>query len=322
MDGRVLHKMKSTDTNALYKAWRRLKRDYMYYLFLLPAAITVSIFTYRPIIGVVMAFQDFDILKGYFGSTFVGLKHFAAFLENPEFFTALKNTLSINSLMILIGFPLPVIFALILNEVRVISFKRITQTITYLPHFISWVIIAGMFYRMLDVDAGIVNYIMDKWFGMARIPFFRESKYFWAILISVSIWKELGWNSIIYIAALSGIDVEMYEAARIDGAGRFKSLLYITLPGIAPTVGLMFIFSIGTLVNTSGGASFDAIFNMRNKMVLNVAEVLDLHTYQQGILLQRMSYAAAIGLTQSLISLGLVFFANFTSRKLSGYGAF
>jgi len=269
-----------------------------------------------------MSFQDFDIMKGYFNSEFVGFKHFINYLKDPIFWQALRNTLGINSLMIIIGFPLPIIFALLLNEVRVTSFKRVTQTITYLPHFISWVIVAGMVYRLLDMDAGILNYIRAHWFEVERIPFLRISSYFWPILIIVSIWKTLGWNSIIYIAALSGIDVELYEAARIDGAGRFKSLLHITLPGIAPIIGLMFIFSIGTLVNTSGGASFDAIFNMRNSMVMDVAQVLDLYTYQQGVLLNRLSYAAAIGLTQSLLSLGLVFFANFTSRKISGYGAF
>ena len=291
------------------------------YLFLLPAVILTMIFCYRPMVGVVMAFQDYDIVKGLYHSDFTGLANFKEFFQEKYFYQALKNTLGINILSIVIGFPLPIILAIIIFAIRDSIFKRVAQTISYLPHFISWVVVAGLVYRMLDSDSGIVNIVITKLGGEA-VPFMRTPQYFWFIIVFTAIWKELGWNTIIYLAALSGIDAEQYEAAIVDGANGFQKLIYITLPGIAPTIGLLLIFTIGNLVNANGNVSFDAVFNLRNAMVSDTANTIDYYIYQEGVLGGRMAYSAAVGLAQNMVSLGLVLAANEISRKMRGYGAF
>jgi len=313
------------DRGAGAARWRdvrkRLVKYRVLYLFLVPAAVTTIIFSYVPMVGVVMAFQDFQIKLGYFGSKLVGFKYFKEFLANRDFFLALKNTLAINTLSIAIGFPLPIIFALLLNEIRSSAFKRITQTITYLPHFISWIVIAGLFYRLLDYSSGSVNQIIVA-LGGERVAFFREPSYFWTILIGLSLWKDLGWNSIIYLAAITGIDVEQYEAATVDGATRLQKVAFITLPGIFPIMALMLILTIGTLFASTSSSSFEAVYSLRNAMVTEAAQVLDIYVYTEGIRFNRLPYAAAIGLAQSVVSFLMVVVANATSRRLRGYGAF
>lgn len=309
-------KMKSPSTFKAVMKYRNM------YLFLLPAVVLSLVFYYAPMIGITMAFEDFQILKGYFGSQFVGLKHFIQFISQPDFYLALKNTVCINTLVLVIGFPLPIVFALLLNELTNGAFKRISQTITYLPHFISWVVLAGMVYRLLDYNSGSVSAFASGIAGF-HIPFLRDQKYFWPILVFASIWKELGWNSIIFLAALSSIDVEQYEAATVDGAGRFKKMWYITLPGIAPVAGLLLILTIGTLFSSStGGASLDAIYNLQNPNVYTSAMTLDLYVYNEGVKWSHYSYAAAIGVAQSAVALIMVVSANALSRKSQGYGAF
>jgi putative aldouronate transport system permease protein len=296
------------------------------YIFIIPAIVTSLIFYYRPMIGVIMAFQEYGVKLGYFASPFVGFKHLREFLSDPEFFNALKNTLGINLYMILFGFPLPIILALILNEIGGNIFKRVSQTITYLPHFISWVVVGGLVYRMLDMYSGNLNNLLEV-FGMKRVPFMRKPEYFWAILVATSIWKELGWTSIIYLAGLSSIDSNLYEAAGIDGAGRFQKLVHITIPGLMPTISVMLIFTCGTIftsqgVVAKGGASFDSVYNLANPLVMKTANVLDYYVYTEGIRWGRMSYAAAIGFAKSLVSLGLVLAANLLNKKIKGYAAF
>ena len=303
------------------ETWRLMVRHKMLYVFILPAAALTVLFCYRPMVGVVIAFQDFDVRNGFFGSPFVGFAHFKKFLQIPDFYRALRNTLSINLLNMAVGFPLPIIFALILNELRWVKFKRTVQTITYLPHFVSWVVIGGMVYRLLAMDTGSVNLLL-KALSLDQIPFMRKADLFYPIFITVTVWKGLGWNSIIYLAALQSVDQELYEAARVDGAKRLRCIFIITLPSIAPTIGLLFILTIGTLVNASGGASLEAILSMRNPMVIERALVLDLYTYMEGISYGYFSFAAAIGLTQSFVSLALVIFANTLSRRLYKYGVF
>lgn len=299
---------------------REIIRNRTIYIFLLPALISVVVFNYRPMVGVVMAFQDFTPKGGLFNSPWVGLKHFIKFLTNPDFYSALKNTLSINFLGLLIGFPMPIILAIMLNELRPGKYKKFSQTVSYLPHFISWVIIAGMMYKLLNYDAGSLN-ILIRSLGGQPIDFLKRIDFFWPILISLTIWKELGWNSIIYLASISSIDQELYEAASVDGASRLRKLFSITLPGIAPTIGLLLILSAGNLV-MHGGASFDAVFNLRNAYVADAANVLDYYTYREGVYYRNFSYATAIGLALSFTSLLLVLGANRLSRKFRGYGAF
>lgn len=300
---------------------RKILRYKTMYFFLLPAVVSVLVFSYRPMVGVIMAFQDYDIVKGLYRSPFVGLANFREFLTDKYFFEALKNTLGINLLSILFGFPLPIMFAIVIFSIRDSLFKKVTQTISYLPHFVSWVVIAGLIYKLLDQDTGIVNSILRP-FVDEPIPFMRTPEYFWSVIIITAIWKELGWNTIIYLAALSGIDAEQYEAALVDGANGLQKLVYITLPGIAPTIGLLLIFTIGTIINSGGNVSFDAVFNLRNPMVSGTSTTIDYYIYQEGVLHGNMSFSAAMGIAQNVVSLGLVLLANGMSRKIRGYGAF
>ncbi len=291
------------------------------YLFVLPALITVFLFYYRPMIGIIMAFQDFDIGKGYLGSPYIGLENFKKFLTNPDFYLALKNTLCLSVLSFVFSFPAPIVFALILNELKWARFKKITQTVSYLPHFISWIVAATLIQKLiLDQDMGIVNEIIAA-AGGERIGFMREPGWFWPIVVIAGIWKETGWNSIIYLAALSSIELELYEAAKVDGAGRMKRLLYITLPGIAPTVGLLLVLNVGSLI--SAGGNFDAVYNLQNPLVSSTAYILELYAYYEGIAFARFSYATAITLTQALVALFMVLGANWAYKRLNnGYSAF
>lgn len=300
---------------------REIYRHRIMYLFLVPAILAVLVFSYVPMVGVLMSFQDYDIVKGLSGSEWVGLKHFKEFFSDSGFWSALKNTLAINGLSILIGFPLPIALAIAIFSMKDGIFKKVTQTISYLPHFVSWVVVGGLVYKLLDVDTGAINNFI-KTFGGEPIAFLREPQWFWVIIIITCIWKELGWNTIIYLAALSGIDAEQYEAALVDGANKRQRLWYITLPGIMPVVGLMLIMTIGNLINANGGASFDAVYNLRNALTASMSDTLDYYIFSQGIQHNEYSYAAAIGLVQGLVSLFLVTTANRISRKTRGYGAF
>ena len=299
---------------------RRIYRSRYEYLFLLPALISVAVFCYRPMIGVIMAFQNYTPRGGLLNSEWVGLAHFQNFLTNRNFYNALKNTMVISVLGFLVGFPLPIVLALMFSEVRFIRFKKITQTVSYLPHFISWVIISGVLYKILNHDYGSVNLLIVA-LGGKPIDFLKDKDFFIPMLITVSIWKELGWNSIIYLAAITGVDVQLYEAATVDGAGRFKKIFYITLPGIYPTIALLLILSAGSIFG-SAYTSFDAIFNLRNPYVADAANVLEYYIYREGIYNRNFSYATAVGMALSIVSFSCVFTANSISRKLQGYGVF
>jgi putative aldouronate transport system permease protein len=304
---------------------RPLKRrmyDYrVMYAFLLPALIVVTIFAYLPMAGLIMSFQNYDLVKGFSSSPFVGFKWFSKFLRDKDFYLALKNTLGINILHILFGFPLPIALAIGIFSMRDSVYKRVTQTISYLPHFISWVVVAGLVYKILDEDTGIFNTVVTA-FGGERVAYMRDPGAFWPIIIITAIWKEMGWNTIIYLAALSAIPSEQYEAAIVDGANGRQRLHYITLPNIAPTIGLMLIMTVGNLVNGNGGISFDAVYNLRNALVYTTANTLDYFIFSEGVLSNKLSYATAIGLAQGVVSLLLVMGANSASRKIQGYGAF
>jgi len=299
--------------------WRSIKRNKIFYLFLIPALATVGTFSYPAMYGVVMAFQNFTAGGGYFGSEWVGLEHFRTFLRDPNFYNALRNTLLLNFYAIAFGFPAPIIFALLLNEMRGILFKRVTQTITYLPHFISWVIIAGMIYRMFDTHTGSITALIRFFNNGQNIPILRDPSFFRPMVVAFSIWKGLGWNSIIYLAAISGIDPQLYEAATVDGAGRIRKIWNITLPGIMPTIILLLILTAGSI---AGDGWFDAVFNLQNPYTVSRASTLGYFTYREGIFFQRFSYATAIGLTQAVVAFTLVFSANALSRKVRGEGAF
>jgi putative aldouronate transport system permease protein len=300
---------------------RRLRKYSTMYLFLIPAVLVTLVFSYVPMAGTVMAFQKYDIFKGIAGSPFVGLTNFREFLSDANFYRALWNTLRLNGLHLLIAFPLPIAFAIAIFAVRDGVFKRVTQTISYLPHFVSWIVVAGIVYKLLDKDSGIINVILG-WLGQKPIAFMRDPNHFTGALLASAIWKELGWNTIIFLAALASIETEQYEAAVIDGANSFDKLRFITLPGLAPTISLMLIFNVGSIAAGNGPTSFDAIYNMRNALVARMADTLDYYVFAKGIISTQYGLSTAVGIAQGLVSLGLVMSANVVSKRIRGYGAF
>lgn len=279
------------------------------YLILLPTLLFYAIFCYAPMFGTVIAFQKFSITKGILGSRFVGLANFKDFLTNYKFWQLLRNTLSINVLGLIFGFPAPIIFALLLNEIRSSWFKRITQTITYMPHFISVVVVASMVLTFVASD-GFINSVRGL-FGAQPIAFMTQPQYFYAIYIISDIWQGLGWGSIIYIAALASVDVQLYEAATIDGAGRWKQMIHITLPGIAPTIMILLIMRIGQMLNVG----YEKIMLLYNSSIYETADVISTYVYRRGLLDGDYSYSAAVGLFNSVINFILLVSANFVSKK-------
>ncbi len=296
---------------------RSLLRQYLdnkyLVLLLLPGLIYFIIFKYVPMYGLLMSFQDYSVKLGVWGSEWVGLKHFEFLLTDPNFLMVLKNTIWISFLKILFGFPAPIILALIMNEIRAEKFKRLTQTLTYLPHFFSWVLIGGLITTILSPSTGIVNAII-KLFGGEPIYFLADKNWFVPILVITDIWKELGWGSIVYMAALAGLDSQVYEAAIMDGAGRWKQMLHITLPGIMPTVAVMLILRVGTVLD----AGFDQIFNLYSPPVYDVSDIIDTYIYRMGLQNFKYSLSTAAGMFKSVIGLALVLLTNYLSNKFSG----
>ena len=292
------------------KFWGKMWANRYIYLMILPVIIYYILFHYWPMVWLRIAFYDFKILKGFEGSKFVGLKHFRSFMHNPDFLKIIWNTLYLNILSLAFAFTAPIIFALLLNELAGGKFKKSVQTISYLPHFLSMVVVVSMIKNILSPSMGIVNAIIKN-MGGEEIYFIGEPKYFRPIMIISGIWQEIGWGSIIYLSALSGIDQELYEAAVIDGAGRFKQVLYITLPGIAQTIVVMLILRIGTLLSVG----FEKVYLLQNPHNLGVSEVLSTYIYKRGMINNNYSLATAVGMFNGVISLILVGLANKLSKK-------
>lgn len=284
----------------------------------IPGLVFLVIFAYIPLIGLVIAFQDFDLFLGAANSPWVGLKHFIAFFTSDSFWTLMKNTLGISFLKLIFGFPAPIILALLFNEIRQEKTKRVFQTVTYLPHFISWVVVAGMLTSMLAVDGGTINSILTALHLTDEpINFLSEPKYFWTILVSANIWKTVGFNAIIFIAAIAGINPELYEAASVDGASRLRQMFIVTLPCIVPQIMIMLIMNIAQILN----AGFEDILlltnNGDNSILLEVGDVIDTYVYRYGVKLQRYSYGTAVGLFKSVVSISMLFAANYVSKRLT-----
>jgi putative aldouronate transport system permease protein len=263
--------------------------------------------------GILMAFKDFYPAKGIWGSKWVGMENFKYLFSGMYFIPVLKNTLIISFWKLIFGFPAPIILCIFLNEVRHVKFKMAIQTFTYLPHFISWVVLAGIVMEILSPSRGLVNYILS-FFGIEPIFFVADTHWFRTVLVGSSIWREIGWQSVIYLAAVTGIDQELYDVAELDGAGRLRRIWSITLPSLAPIIIIMFIFASGSIVNDD----FDQIYNLLNAKVLSVGEVISTYTYREGLQQMNYSYATAVGLFKNVIALGLVTITNFISRKFSG----
>ncbi|MBQ7901566.1 MAG: sugar ABC transporter permease [Clostridia bacterium] len=284
------------------------------YIILLPTLLYYLIFKYIPMFGNIIAFQKYSITKGIFESRFVGLDNFVEFLSNYKFWELLRNTLSINFYNLLFGFPAPILLALLLNEVRKLRFKKAVQTITYMPHFISTVVMASLILTFVSSD-GMINAIRQL-FGLEAIAFMTEPKYFYAIYVISGIWQGIGWNSIIYIANMSSIDMELYEAATIDGANRFQQARYITLPGISETIIILLIMQVGQMLSLG----YEKIILLYNPAIYETADVISTYVYRRGLLEGDYSYSAAVGMFNSVINFILLMSANTVSKKLKGSG--
>jgi len=297
---------------------RTLARAWNYrvlYLFLLPGVLCFLAFSYAPMAGIVMVFQRYDPVSGFLGSPWVGLANFARLFRAPTFMRALRNTLVISLLKLAIEFPLPILFALLLNELRSTRFRRVLQTVTYLPSLISWVIVAGLWYKLLSPDNGVVNQLLMG-IGITREPvfFMQSTRWFYPVIIFTDVWKNLGFQSIFYLAAISVVDPELYEAAVMDGAGRVRQALSITLPAMRTTIVLLVILDASSLVN----AGFDQLWTMGNLAVREVGDILDtavLRTLTQGSF-QDLPMGAAMGLFKSVVGLALFLLANGIARAL------
>ena len=295
---------------------RQIRKHPYLYLMIVPALLWFILFCYLPMGGIVMAFQDFRPTRGFFRSKFVGLKHFRLLFEDNLFWRAFNNTLIISSLKLIFGFTAPVLLALLLNEIFQIKVKKVLQTILYLPHFLSWAILAGILTNLFGSD-GTINSVLLS-IGASPQDIMASAHQFRGFLVITHVLKTMGWGSIIYIAAISGIDPTYYEAAVIDGAGRFKQAIYVTLPLILPTVTIMFILSVGGLVN----AGFDQIFVLYNNSVMSVSDIIDTLVYRAGLVEARHSFSAAAGLFKSVIGCGLVLTTNAIARALGGESLF
>lgn len=279
----------------------------------IPVILYFVIFCYVPMYGVIISFQDYYPRLGITGSEWVGFKHFEKLFTGRYFFPVLRNTLIISIGKLLFGFPAPIILCLLLNEVRRLKFKKVVQTISYLPHFISWVVLASIVQTILSPSSGVVNYIIQL-LGGEPIFFMGSSDWFRKVIVGSSIWRDTGWQTVVFMAAILSIDPQLYEAADLDGAGRFQKMIYVTLPCIAPTIIIMFIMATGNVIQDD----FDQIYNMLNAKVMDVGDVIGTYTYRMGIEKMNFSYATAVGLFKNVVSLILVTFTNAFSRKLSG----
>ena len=280
---------------------------------ILPIVIYYLVFCYYPMYGAQIAFRNYTPKKGITGSDWVGLKHFMDFFNSVFCGRLIRNTLSINLKNLLFGFPAPIIFALLLNEVRLVKFKKTVQTVSYMPHFISTVVIAGMVLQFTATD-GFITQIMTL-FGYPKQNLMLNPEMFQPIYVISDIWQGLGWGSIIYIAAVAGINGELYEAARIDGAGRWKQMLHVTLPGILPTIITMFVMRVGNMMNLG----FEKIILLYNSSIYDKADVISTFVYRKGLVDQSYSFSTAVGLFNSLINLMLLFLANKLCKRLTDY---
>ncbi|RED75165.1 ABC transporter permease [Cohnella phaseoli] len=303
--------------NKTQSAFVRLKKQMTYQSMVWIGLGFTLVFAYLPMFGIVAAFEKYTFRKGFFGSEWVGLDNFARFFHDPDLARIIGNTISMGLLNLLICFPLPILFAILLNEIRNGPFKRIVQTASSFPNFISWVIVSVLLITLLSPDSGIVNRLLVN-FGLVDKPilFLGWPEYYWWIAILSNAWKGTGWTAIIYLAAITGIDRSIYEASELDGANRFQKAWYITVPSIMPTIGIMLVLTIGGLL----GVGFDQALLLGNTINEPKSNVLQYYIYQKGLITGDFSYATAMGLVVSVISLGLMLFANFVSKKTKDVG--
>lgn len=306
---------KMTKTATVSKKKSEIRQNIWLYIFLIPGLLCLLVFCYFPMYGIIMAFQDFNPIAGIQGSKFVGLKNFIILFQSDNFKKIFVNSLWISLLRLLWGFPAPIIIAVIMAEIRAPRFCKFSQTVLYMPHFISWVVLGGMLTNLLSPANGIINKAIEA-LGGNSIAFLQSTKYFRSILVASDIWKEAGWGAIVYIAAISGIDMEMFEAAKIDGATLLQKIRYITLPSISGTIITLLILRMGSVLKNG----FEQIYVLYNPLVYDVADVFETYTYRIGMGKGQFGFATAVGLFQSVVGLILVLVTNYLARKYSEKG--
>ena len=297
--------------------WQSIWRHRALYLMAIPGIAYFIIFKYVPMGGLIITFQDYSPFRGIGGSPWVGFDHFIRFFSESTFVMLLVNTVSVSLLLLVFSFPVPIILALLLNELRSKLFQRSIQTIIYLPHFMSWVIVVSLFYVLLTTDGGSINALLKSW-GMDAVPFLTDPNWLRPLYTMQEIWKTAGWGTIIYLAAMTGVDMELYEAAELDGAGRWLQTWHITLPAIRPTIIVMFILAIGDFLELG----FEHMFLMLNSLNRDLGEIFDTYVYTAGIQNGQLSYATAVGLFKGLVGLILVIAANRLAKKLGEEGVY
>ena len=294
-----------------------LARDWRLYVMLILPVAFYLIFCYKPMIGLIIAFQKYNLFKGMWGSKFVGLENFKFVMSMSDFKYALINTLWLNLLGLVAGFPVPIILAIMLNEMRSISVKKVSQTLLYLPHFLSWIIIGGMVLQIFSPTSGLINATLLKWGWIkTNIPFLTSGPHWQGTYTFVGVWQGMGWGTILYLSAITGINMELFEAAKIDGANKMQQIWHVTLPGIRPTIVVLLILSVGQMMNIS----FDRPQILGNAQVRKYCDVLSTFVYRTGIENHKFERATAVGLFQSLVGLILISGANFVSKKLGEDG--
>ncbi|MGN0420255.1 MAG: ABC transporter permease [Acetatifactor sp.] len=295
-----------------------MRRYWQLYALLFLPMLYLVIFKYAPMVYVQIAFKKYSLVKSIWELPLAanhGFEYFIKAFKSRDFIYALRNTLTLNLLDLLVGFPAPIIFALILNELCFKNFKRVIQTIAYMPHFLSWVIISSLALQLLAPNAGLINMVI-KDLGFEPIPFLNDAKHWICTYISFGVWQNFGWGSIVYLAAIAGINPELYEAASVDGAGRFRKMWHITLPGIKPTIVVLLIMNLGNIL----GSGFDRPFAFQNNLVMKVADVISTYVYRVGIKGLQFSLTTAVGLFQSVVGVFFLLLANWISRKLGERG--
>ncbi|ETT69738.1 binding-protein-dependent transport systems inner membrane component [Paenibacillus sp. FSL R7-277] len=293
----------------LLRTWNHNKTLWLLFL---PCLLYYLIFRYAPMFGLVITFKDYNLFKGIWASDWVGLKYYRMFFENPDFWPLMKNTLLLGLYKLVFGFPAPVILAILLNEVRKAAFKKFVQTVSYLPHFISNVIVASMVIMFLSPTGGLINNLLGT-FGIGPINFMNEPGMFRGIYVLSEIWQHIGWETIIYLAALTAIDPQLYEAADMDGASRMRKIWHVTLPGISPAIVITLILNIGKVLEIG----FEKVFLMQNPAIYDTADIISTYVYRVGMEQGNFSYGASIDLFMGIISLIFIYSANYISRRVS-----
>jgi putative aldouronate transport system permease protein len=312
LESKKINSITSIPSQKKKTIFNTFKRDYQLWLLILPAIVCVIIFNYIPMYGIQLAFREYDFTAGLTGGEWVGLKYFEQFINSHMFTDLLKNTVVISLTTILIGFPAPIILALLINQIRWKRGRKILQTTVYLPHFISLVVLVGLLNVLLSPNTGILGLLVNK-MGFEELNLLASTETFVPVYVLSDVWQHVGWNSIIYLAALSSVDPQLYDAAKIDGANRWQIIRNVEIPAIIPTIIILLILNMGHIISTG----FEKIFLMQNSLNLPVSEVIETYVYKIGIISNQFSYAAAIGLFNTLINFTLLLVMNFIAKRTS-----